>query len=178
MKKLMFFAAAMMLSLANVSCSDSDDNGDNGGGTTTKEYVKTTATLNYTYTGAIFELIDITSVEVFVDEVKVANPAITESTGSIKIDLGVLKPLSKANVYINTERNDTAVDETKTYNHKTNFEFTVTRHFSDNTTDSVVKKMTGHSISGIDVEKIEEYLELYRNDSSSIEINSQGALAN
>lgn len=175
MKKLMFFAAAMLMCFST-ACSDSDDNGDNGG-TTKKEYVKSTVKLDYVYSGALFDLIDITTVEVLIDGKKSTTATVSKGDGSIKIDFGAVKPLSKATVNILTERNSNAVDETKTYDHKSNFNYTVTRHFSDNTTDFTTLTVGGHNIGGLELETIEEYIQLYGDDSSTIEINSQGTLA-
>lgn len=172
----MFFAAAMLM-FFTTACSDSDDNGGNGG-TTKKEYVKTTLKLDYTYSGAFYDLVDITTVEVLIDGTKASNATVTKAgEGSIKVDFGTIKPLSKATVNILAERNGSAVDESKTYNHKSNFNYTVTRHFSDNTTDVATLKIDGHSISGLEHATIEEYIQLYSDDSCTVEINSEGLLA-
>lgn len=172
-KKISIFSLAAMLSLGFVGCSDEDASSESE---QAKQYKNTTATFSCSCTGNIFKLVDL-STKVYVNDVESKKFTSDFSNNSLKVVINELAPESKVEVKVLAERNSTAVDANLTYDHKVTPMVTVTRNFTDGTSEiGGTRNFNSTSVGGIDKESIEEYIEQYGSDEYTFSLDKEGDL--
>lgn len=164
---------ALMLSVGFAGCSDDEGSKEPE---QEKQYKNSTATFSCSCTGNIFKLVDI-STKVYVNEVESKKFTSEFANNTLKVVINDLAPKSNVEVKILAERNSTAVDANLTYDHKVTPMVTVTRNFTDGSSDSgTTMNFLSTTINGIEKESIEEYIELYGSDEYNFSLDKNGAL--
>lgn len=173
MKNLFYFAAVAMVCAGFASCSKGDDSKPES----KKDYLYSSIKYEYTYSGAIYDLVNI---EVVAKKNGVATDSanIDRSNGKITIAFDQLEPNTKTSIEVVYTRNSKDVDAAKSYERRAVLNKYATRHFSDGSTESGGNIENIISSTSISSNEIAEYFDLVINKKStySAELDTNGNL--
>ena len=170
-KLFAFVAFTLLMGFVFANCS-----GGKSGGDFEREYVCSNMIFNFSYSGSLYELVDL-DFEIYVNDIKAKNIRENKSEGNVSLEVGGLPSLARVNVYLTKTRNSTLVDSSKKYSNTTQPSFSVTRCFSDGSIErGGTVTVSGESFSNYDSNQIEEYISNYNVSSFSIDLDHNGAI--
>lgn len=174
-KHFLFFVAAATLSLGFVGCSDdSDDFNDEG-----KTFAYSTIEVVCDYTGAYYELVDLNLDVDFTSNLADAKYSVNDNKkDQMTITFTKMAANAATRIKLTGTRNETAIDASKTYSRSEIYQIKVTRHFTDGTTGQGGNMTFKHGLSGIDKDKMEEYITKFGTTDFTCNLDGEGNLIN
>lgn len=171
-----YVAIALLMSVGFAGCSEDDSSEQQQ--EQVKEYSSSTINFTCECMGNFYRLVDL-SVEVYVNGVK--STTFTDSfDGSLmNVVVGDVAPMSRVEIKILAKRNSTAIKETTIYGHQVIPSVSVFRTFNDGSVEQGGNmNLLSSSVSALDHDTLEEYIQLHGDESYTIVLDNRGALNN